>query len=159
MMSAPSIVFDPAFVWYSFIGCAGLFAAVAFGLAVHRFFQEQVPVIVDLTGDAQTIARSILRAARGAKQPLRATNEAGAPITSGFSLLWKRSPSTRRLLKFEAALLAVLSLANVIANDKPLIMVKAGLPVFPVFRTYQETRFGGDFETPADYRDRLLRTY
>lgn len=50
--------------------------------------------------------------------------------------------------------LFVLSMgAEFIANDKPiLVSFKEGL-YFPVFKAYQETTFGGDFPTEADYRD------
>lgn len=43
--------------------------------------------------------------------------------------------------------------AEFIANDKPLIMSFEEELLFPVFITYNETRFGGDFPTEADYRD------
>jgi len=50
--------------------------------------------------------------------------------------------------------LFVISLfAEVIANDKPLLVSYKGQFYFPVFATYPETAFGGDFETEADYRD------
>jgi microcin C transport system permease protein len=50
--------------------------------------------------------------------------------------------------------LFVLSMfAEFIANDKPLYISYAGKSYFPVFVTYPETTFGGDFETAADYRD------
>jgi microcin C transport system permease protein len=43
--------------------------------------------------------------------------------------------------------------AEFIANDKPLYLRYDGKSYFPVFFTYPETTFGGDFETAADYRD------
>ena len=51
-------------------------------------------------------------------------------------------------------LLFVLTLgAEFISNDKPiLVYYDAGL-YMPVFKTYPETAFGGEFETEADYRD------
>ncbi len=50
--------------------------------------------------------------------------------------------------------LFVLSLfAEFIASDKPLYLSYDGKSYFPVFFTYPETAFGGDFETAADYRD------
>jgi microcin C transport system permease protein len=50
--------------------------------------------------------------------------------------------------------LFVLSLfAEFIANDKPFLIIYDGRPYFPVFVTYPETTFGGEFETAADYRD------
>ena len=46
--------------------------------------------------------------------------------------------------------------AEFIANDKPLFIAFDGHYYFPVFRSYPETAFGGDFETAADYRDPYL---
>ncbi len=43
--------------------------------------------------------------------------------------------------------------AEFIANDKPLLLRFNGQLHFPIFAAYPETRFGGDFETEADYRD------
>jgi microcin C transport system permease protein len=43
--------------------------------------------------------------------------------------------------------------AELIANDKPLIVRYDGQTYFPIFRTYPETTFGGTFTTEADYRD------
>jgi len=47
--------------------------------------------------------------------------------------------------------------AEFIANDKPLYINFDGRSYFPVFFTYSETTFGGDFETAADYRDPYLQ--
>jgi microcin C transport system permease protein len=44
-----------------------------------------------------------------------------------------------------------------IANDKPFYIRYEGKSYFPVFVTYAETTFGGDFETAADYRDPYLQ--
>jgi len=50
--------------------------------------------------------------------------------------------------------LYVLSLgAELIANDKPILMQYRGEIYAPVFAAYPETAFGGDFETEADYHD------
>ncbi len=43
--------------------------------------------------------------------------------------------------------------AEFIANDKPLLLGFKGEIYAPVFITYPETVFGGEFETEADYRD------
>ena len=76
------------------------------------------------------------------------------------------TPLTRRRLKnFQAnkrgywslwvfLLLFILALfAEFIANDKPLLIGFKGEVFMPVFITYPETTFGGEFETEADYRD------
>jgi microcin C transport system permease protein len=46
--------------------------------------------------------------------------------------------------------------AEFIANDKPILIYDRGHLYTPVFNTYIETDFGGDFETEADYRDPFL---
>lgn len=43
--------------------------------------------------------------------------------------------------------------AEFIANDRPLLIQYKGGYYFPVFNTYAETVFGGDFETEAEYRE------
>jgi len=47
--------------------------------------------------------------------------------------------------------------AEFIANDKPLFVSYDGRWYFPVFVSYSETTFGGEFETAADYRDPYLQ--
>jgi microcin C transport system permease protein len=47
-------------------------------------------------------------------------------------------------------------LAEVIANDKPLVIRYDGRYYFPVLRSYPETTFGGVFPTEAVYRDPTL---
>jgi microcin C transport system permease protein len=55
------------------------------------------------------------------------------------------------------SLMLVLSMfAELIANDKPILMVYEKKVYFPVFKTYSEKEFGGFFETEADYRDPYL---
>lgn len=51
------------------------------------------------------------------------------------------------------ALLILCLCAEFIANDKPLLLKYDGAFYTPVFQSYPETTFGGDFETEADYRD------
>jgi microcin C transport system permease protein len=48
-------------------------------------------------------------------------------------------------------------LAELIANDRPILVWYDGRPFFPVFRTYTETAFGGDLELAAEYRDPYLQ--
>ena len=43
--------------------------------------------------------------------------------------------------------------AELIANDKPLLVYFKGDLYSPIFRFYPETQFGGEFETEADYHD------
>lgn len=52
---------------------------------------------------------------------------------------------------------AVSMCAELVANDRPLLVRFQGEFYAPVFKTYPETLFGGDFETEADYRDPYIR--
>ena len=47
--------------------------------------------------------------------------------------------------------------AELLANDKPLLIWYDGAPYFPVAATYPETVFGGEFELEADYRDPFIQ--
>ncbi len=74
--------------------------------------------------------------------------------------IWQRFKTHRlgywSLLIFSFAF--VLSLfAEVIANDKPLIVKYQGEYYLPMIKTYPETTFGGDFTTPTDYLDPAIR--
>jgi len=69
---------------------------------------------------------------------------------------WRRFKRNKRgyisLVLF--AFLFIFSLgAELICNDKPLLVVYEGEYFFPLFKEYPETEFGGDFETETDYRD------
>jgi microcin C transport system permease protein len=73
---------------------------------------------------------------------------------------WQNFKANRRgyaALWIFTVLFVVSLLAEFIANDKPLYVSYDGKPYFPVFVTYSETTFGGDFETAADYRDPYLQ--
>jgi microcin C transport system permease protein len=47
--------------------------------------------------------------------------------------------------------------AEFIANDSPLVVRFDDAWYFPIFATYPETTFGGDFETEADYTDPFVQ--
>ena len=54
--------------------------------------------------------------------------------------------------------LVVLSLfAEVLSNDKPLLVRYEGAFYFPLLQDYPEKTFGGDFDTPTDYLDPFVR--
>ncbi|NCI78787.1 ABC transporter permease [Acinetobacter kanungonis] len=56
------------------------------------------------------------------------------------------------------SLIFVLSLgANLIANEKPLLVKYQQALYFPVFKAYPETTFGGVFESEADYKDPVVQ--
>lgn len=47
--------------------------------------------------------------------------------------------------------------AECISNDNPLLVRYEGRYYFPLVKEYPETTFGGDFETPTDFRDPFIR--
>lgn len=79
------------------------------------------------------------------------------------------SPSRRAWRRFRAnrlgfvslvafCTLVVLSLfAEVLSNDRPLLVRYEGQTYLPLFNDYPETVFGGDFDTPTDYLDPFIR--
>jgi microcin C transport system permease protein len=73
---------------------------------------------------------------------------------------WLNFKSNRRgywSLHVFLVLFGISLIAEFIANDKPFYVRHDGRSFFPVFFTYPETAFGGDFETAADYRDPFLQ--
>ena len=55
------------------------------------------------------------------------------------------------------ALFVITLFAELVANDKPLIVTYAGDTYYPFLAVYPETQFGGEFETEADYRDPFVQ--
>lgn len=54
--------------------------------------------------------------------------------------------------------LVILSLfAEVLSNDKPLLVRYQGELYLPLLKDYSEKTFGGDFDTPTDYLDPFIR--
>ncbi|WP_343293763.1 ABC transporter permease [Vandammella animalimorsus] len=72
---------------------------------------------------------------------------------------WRRFRRNRlgywSLLLF-AALLLLSLMAELLSNDKPLLMRYEGRLYLPLLHSYPETTFGGDFETETDYLDPLI---
>ncbi|ABM33814.1 ABC transporter permease [Paracidovorax citrulli] len=79
------------------------------------------------------------------------------------------SPSRRAWTRFKrnrlgfwslvvfCVLVAVSLAAELVSNDKPLIVHYEGQTYFPLFKSYPETTFGGDFDTPTDYLDPFIQ--
>lgn len=74
---------------------------------------------------------------------------------------WRRFTANRRgyysLWIFGFLFIASL-FAEVLSNDKPLLVSYKGELYVPVLLTYSEKTFGGDFDTEADYIDPHVRT-
>lgn len=90
--------------------------------------------------------------------------ESAAPVSS-VSL----SPSRRAWLRLKknrlgywslvvfCALVALSLVAELVSNDRPLVVRFEGRTYFPMFKDYPEKTFGGDFETSTDYLDPFIR--
>ncbi len=53
-------------------------------------------------------------------------------------------------------LLVLATFAELISNDRPLVARYNGEILFPLFANQPETRFGGDFSTPTDWKDTFI---
>lgn len=73
---------------------------------------------------------------------------------------WRRFRRNRRgyysFILFSILFLVSL-MAEVVSNDRPLLVRYGGDLYFPILFTYPETTFGGDFETATDYADPYIR--
>ncbi len=79
------------------------------------------------------------------------------------------SPTRRAWLRFRrnrlgywsllvfCALVVLSLLAEVISNDRPLVVRYEGQTYFPIVKDYPEKTFGGDFDTNTDYLDPFIR--
>ena len=73
---------------------------------------------------------------------------------------WRRFCANR--LGFWSLVLLIVSFgislaAELLSNDKPLAVRYEGQWYFPIVQTLPDKTFGGDFETPADYLDPVIR--
>jgi len=80
-----------------------------------------------------------------------------SPLTSRRFAIFRANKRGFWSLWIFLALFSISLLAEVIANDKPILMEYQGHMYFPVFVMYSEKTFGGDFETEARYRDEYMR--
>ena len=53
-------------------------------------------------------------------------------------------------------LLGISLFAEVLSNDRPFLVRYEGRLYFPVFKSYPETVFGGDFDAETDYQDEYI---
>lgn len=102
----------------------------------------------------------------GAPPAARQSRFRGGP---GSTPLKSPSPGRRAWLRFKRnrlgywsllafCTLVLLSLfAEVISNDRPLLVHYQGATYFPMLKDYSEKTFGGDFDTATDYLDPFIR--
>ncbi len=116
-------------------------------------------------------AEGRLRTAGGAplaagQSPIRGGSGDGAVVASAPPSL---SPSRRAWLRFKrnrlgywslvifVVLVAVSLCAELVSNDRPLVVRYEGQLYFPMLKDYPETTFGGNFLTATDYLDPYIR--
>lgn len=73
---------------------------------------------------------------------------------------WRRFKANKRgyysLILFSICFLLSLG-AELLSNDKPLLVSYQGSLYFPLLREYPETTFGGEFDTETDYQDPFIK--
>ena len=92
-------------------------------------------------------------------EPISAAALPPVPLSPGRRA-WQRFRRNRlgffSLLIFSVMVVGCL-FAEVLSNDKPLVVHYQGQWYFPLVQDYPESTFGGDFPTPADYLDPFIR--
>jgi microcin C transport system permease protein len=93
-------------------------------------------------------------------QPPAAAGAAARSESPG-ARAWRRFRRNRlgfvSLLVF-CTMVALSLCAEVLSNDRPLVVHYGGSFYFPLLRSYPETTFGGDFQTETDYLDPYIRS-
>ena len=73
---------------------------------------------------------------------------------------WRRFKANKRgyysLILFSICFFLSLG-AEILSNDKPLLVSYQGSLYFPLLKEYPETTFGGEFETETDYQDPFIK--
>jgi len=100
--------------------------------------------------------------------PIRA-GTGGAAVEAVPELAASASPGARAWQRFRrnrlgfgslllfSALVLVSLLAEVVSNDRPLVVRYESTYYFPILKDYPEKTFGGDFDTATDYLDPFIR--
>ena len=89
---------------------------------------------------------------------------APAPVAAASRSPWQRAWARFRRnrvgyvsLWIFAAMMVVATFAELVSNDRPLVARYEGEWYFPMFRNLPESTFGGDFATPTEWHDPLIR--
>lgn len=82
------------------------------------------------------------------------------PNNKDSNRAWKRFKTNKRgyySLWLFIILFGLSLFAEILSNDKPLLVSYEGSLYLPILKIYPETTFGGDFETEADYVDPYVK--
>ncbi|WP_439653237.1 ABC transporter permease [Pseudomaricurvus albidus] len=91
------------------------------------------------------------------KKPLLSIRDKLNPINQRRLDTFFSNPRAKWSLWVFAVLFVLSLFSELIANNKPLLIAYDGDWYTPVFVSYPETTFGGDFDTEADYSDEYVR--
>lgn len=110
---------------------------------------------------AQTLAEPV-SVTTGSIQSLSSLEPKSSPslTLSPTVVAWRRFRQNRVgywSLVFFLVMLFVSLGAELVSNDRPLLVRYEGEIYYPLWRDYPETTFGGDFETSTDYHDPYIR--
>ena len=82
-----------------------------------------------------------------------------SPITRRRWAAFKANRRARVSLWLFGVLFIISLFAELIANDKPLVLSYRGDLHFPLTTFYTEEYFGGEFQTEPDYTDPLVKCF
>ena len=91
-----------------------------------------------------------------APQALAATEVGASPARRAWQRFARHRLGLWSLWLFVALLVASLG-AELLSNDRPLLVRYQGQLYTPLWHDYPETTFGGDFQTPTDYLDPFIQ--
>ena len=112
------------------------------------------PVAALNTGDAPLLAPSPVFKS---SPPLAGKTAVGISPARRAWLRFKRNRLGYWSLLVFCTLVLLSLAAELVSNDRPLVVRYEGATYFPMLRDYPETIFGGDFQTATDYLDPFIR--
>lgn len=87
------------------------------------------------------------------KTPVQSTSFSDLSLAKRRWLRFKKNRRGYYSLVIFLFLFTLSLFSELVSNDKPFLVIHQGQYYFPIFKTYAETTFGGDFETETDYLD------
>ena len=90
-----------------------------------------------------------------AVMPAAAAPRSLSPNQRAWARFKRNRPGVVSLWIF-IAMLVLATFAELISNDRPLVARYQGEWFMPMFQNQPETRFGGDFATPTDWKDPFI---
>lgn len=80
-----------------------------------------------------------------------------SPLTKRRLSVFKKNKRASYSLVIFLFIFIISLFSEVIANDKPILVSYKNKIYAPIVRNYDDLTFGGDFPTPADYKDKYIQ--